>query len=606
MRILHLSYPTSPSVKEFMQLNIWRSSKQRFFFESKDSLTFPKKKNEPLKLEAEAILKGEFKFFSSTVYLLGNKYDWITNPDTGFRYDKTKHWVDINDYSKEAGDIKYVWEKSRFTYLDTIIRYDYHFEIDQSEFVFSEIENWINNNPINSGPNYKCSQEITIRSFNWIFALFYYKNSLSLTPARFEKIIHFLYWQAKHVYSNINFSKIAVRNNHAIAECLGIYSFGILFPFFPESKKWIDHGKKWFENEIDYQIYPDGTFLQFSMNYHRVVVQLLTWAIQLNRLNDTPFNDFVYSRAQSTVDFLTSCMNEKNGMLPNYGANDGALFFNFCVQNFRDYRPQLESLKFSLELDICRSETEEKYWFGFDNSYFNNHQKKVEGKTRFAKLKKFESGGYYIIEDEDDTLTFVRCGNHKDRPSQADNLHLDIWVKGENILRDAGSYKYNTGDRDLRYFFGTESHNTVSLGKNDQMLKGGRFVWYNWTQSLGAELNENNDEYLFQGRISAFKHLGGEITHKRVIKKQKGSYHWEIIDEVVHKTGLPIIQYWHPSDSFFDNFEISAKTLNGDNIEFEIENCFYSSLYGEKVTSKQVVFKTNEHCIITSIREKIN
>ena len=34
-----------------------------------------------------------------------------------------------------------------------------------------------------------------------------------------------------------------------------------------------------FEKEIDYQIYKDGTYLQFSMNYQRVVVQLLTWVL---------------------------------------------------------------------------------------------------------------------------------------------------------------------------------------------------------------------------------------------------------------------------------------------------------------------------------------
>lgn len=603
--VLKFSYPTKPILKEFIKLEVWKNSKQKFFFESKESLVFPKIKNEALKLEAEGILKGDFKFFSSTIYHLGNKYDWITNPDTGFRYDINKHWVDINDYSKEAGDIKFVWEKSRFTFLDTIIRYDYHYEIDQSEFVFSEIVDWINHNPINSGPNYKCSQEITIRAFNWIFALHYYKNSPSLTIERFNKIVHFLYWQAKHVYSNINFSKIAVRNNHAITECLGIYSFGILFPFFPDSKKWVDQGKKWFENEIGYQIYPDGTFLQFSMNYHRVVVQLLTWAIQLNKLNDTKFNDIVYSRAKSSLSFLASCMNEKNGMLPNYGANDGALFFKFSVQNFRDYRPQLEALKFSLELDINESNTEEKFWFGFGNPKLSNSPKSNEIHIGNSKIKKFESGGYYVIDD-DDSLTFVRCGNHKDRPSQADNLHLDIWVNGDNVLRDAGSYKYNTDESELKYFFGTKSHNTVSLGDNDQMLKGGRFVWYNWTQSLGAELYENENEFNFQGSISAFKQVGGEIKHKRIIKKRKGEKRWEILDEVEHQTGLPIMQYWHPSDSFFDMFEITANTLNGDIIEPEIGSGFYSSLYGEKIASKLVTFKTNEHMIITSIREKIN
>ena len=57
------------------------------------------------------------------------------------------------DFSMEAGDIKFVWEKSRFCYLYTIFRYDQKYNCDSSEFVFNEIISWINSNPLNCGPN---------------------------------------------------------------------------------------------------------------------------------------------------------------------------------------------------------------------------------------------------------------------------------------------------------------------------------------------------------------------------------------------------------------------------------------------------------------------
>ena len=62
---------------------------------------------------------------------------------TGFQYDIHKHWSEVQDLSKEAGDIKYVWEKARFSFLYDVIRYDYHFEDDQSQFVFKQIEDFI-------------------------------------------------------------------------------------------------------------------------------------------------------------------------------------------------------------------------------------------------------------------------------------------------------------------------------------------------------------------------------------------------------------------------------------------------------------------------------
>ena len=114
---------------------------------------------------------------------------------------------------------------------------------------------------------------------------------------------------------------------------------------------------------------------------------------------------------------------------------------------------------------------------------------------------------------------------------------------------------YNTNENDLNYFFGSKSHNTVTLGKNDQMLKGGRFIWYYWTQTLGAELIETEDKFTFNGLISAFRQIDKKAVHKRKINKKKGIPVWEISDELIHDTNLPLVQYWHPSKSFFDKFE---------------------------------------------------
>lgn len=307
--IQKIYFPTNPQKISSITLYEWKLISTKFFFESKEEIKIKKNKDASLKDSFELIKNGYINYFSSTNIFLGNDYNWITNPDSGFVYDINKHFTQVEDYSKTSGDIKYVWEKSRFNHLTVIFRYDYHFEEDKSEMVFKEIEDWIQKNPINQGPNYKCSQEITIRIFNWLFALYYYKNSKNLTESRFSNIINAIYWQCHHVYENINFSRIAVRNNHAITESLGIYTFGILFPFFEDAKKWKKNGKKWLEKEIEYQIYSDGTFLQFSMNYHRVVIQLLTYAIQINKLNDTPFDPTFYNRANKSLVFLYNCMN---------------------------------------------------------------------------------------------------------------------------------------------------------------------------------------------------------------------------------------------------------------------------------------------------------
>ena len=215
-----------------------------FLVLERDLLDINKHSNNLLKEKTDRIVTGELLFFSWEWRKLGDNYDWVTNPVNGYKYDINRHWSEVPDFSKESGDIKYVWEKSRFTYLLTIIRNDHHNNEDHSEFVFKEIEGWIDANPVNQGPNWRCSQEISLRIFNWCFALHFYKNTKALTENRWDKIQNVIYWSLHHVYHHIDFSRIAVRNNHAITETL----FWLLAIFcsllFPKLKNglWMDVG----------------------------------------------------------------------------------------------------------------------------------------------------------------------------------------------------------------------------------------------------------------------------------------------------------------------------------------------------------------------------
>jgi hypothetical protein len=89
---------------------------------------------------------------------------------------------------------------------------------------------------------------------------------------------------------------------------------------------------------------------------------------------------------------------------------------------------------------------------GEDNDWYGSSKFRSNDIIHYPlSIIHYPTGGYSITHDHD-TLTFVRCGAYKDRPFQADNLHLDIWVNGQNLLRDAGSYKYNTDDKWVNYF----------------------------------------------------------------------------------------------------------------------------------------------------------
>tara|TARA_B100001057_G_scaffold103469_1_gene100909 strand:+ start:26690 stop:28528 length:1839 start_codon:yes stop_codon:yes gene_type:complete len=584
-------FPVNPKFNIFHSLKDWKDNLPPFFFYGKNIMSLEKKRDDLLKSNFNNIKKGVYTFFNKSKINLGEHYDWITNPITGHKYDINKHWSEIQDFSIKSGDIKYVWEKARFSFLYDIIRYDYHFDDDQSKFVFNQIEDFINMNPINQGPNYKCSQEISLRVLNWTFALYYYKDSEILKESLFNKILNSIYWQIHHVYKNINFSRISVRNNHAITETLLLYLSGKLFPFFPNVKKWSKKGKSWFEQEVQYQIYDDGTFLQFSMNYHRVVIQLLTWGIQLSKLNNDSFKSIVYERSKKSLFFLRTCIDPKSGKLPNYGLNDGALFFKLTNDDYRNYRSQLDDLNAVLT-GSSEFDSQSSYWYGI--------QPVIKTALEIPVLNEFNVSGYYIIQ-EGNTKTFVRCGSYKDRPYQSDNLHLDLWVDGKNILRDSGSYQYNSSKDLTSYFNGSQGHNTISIDGKDQMQKGDRFMWNYWVKESKSSLREFKDRFVFNGKIKGFKQLGSNIYHQRKIIKKKQIDEWFVEDTIKGIENKPSFQYWHFSEKSLDQLSITSLDGNNQKLEPIIEEKWYSSYYGYKEPSIRLSFKTNTNIFQTKI-----
>lgn len=593
--LFKLKFPTNPKKINSISLREWRNNTPNFFFHGKAISGLKKNKDVALKEKYEQIKNGIFTYFSKTEYELGQDYDWLTNPETGYNYSTDKHWSKIEDLSEKAGDIKFVWEKARFSFLMDIIRFDYHFEKDCSAYVFKEIESFIDKNPINLGPNYKCSQETSLRLLNWCFALYYYKDSENLNELLFSKVLNSIYWQIHHIYNNIHFSRIAVRNNHALTETLLLYTAGILFPFFPNVKKWSSKGKKWFEKEIDYQIYNDGTFLQYSMNYHRVAVQLLTWGIRLSKLNNLELDFVVYKKAKKSLSFLDTCFDVDSGQLPNYGSNDGALFFKLTSDDYRKYTSQLNDLRMVL-FDYSYDESESLHWLGFS-------EPEIKKRNLNKSMSIFSNGGYYIIQEEG-VKTFIKCGSYKDRPGQSDNLHVDIWINGENILRDSGTYKYNTTNELKKYFNGCGGHNTVSVNNADQMLKGSRFIWYYWVKNAVARLYDTNKNYIFEGSINAFKNEGKKILHNRTIKKEKRSLTWEVLDLIQNKGNKQLQVFWHLNPKLEDKIQIDCESIEGEKLSPIIEKKWFSGYYGYKEESTRMSFMTYGNGFKTIIKVK--
>jgi hypothetical protein len=479
------------------------------------------KNNDILKL-ADDICQNRFLYFSKWNVTF-KEIDWHLNPFEQKKAPSNKHWINIPDLGKDFGDIKYIWELSRFPFVYVLVRA--YAVTGDSKYVrkFWELfESWVENNPLEIGVNYKCGQEMSLRLMAWIFGLYAFLEHPETTPYRITTMLKMIYYHADHIERHFEFALKSVRNNHTISEAAGMYTIGLLFPFFDKSKKWKEKGKKYLEQEGLRQIYADGSYLQHSMNYQRLVVQDYTWIMQLAKLNNDEFSYELRERVKQCVLFLYNNQDKYTGRLPNYGMNDGALIHPLACNDYLDYRPQLNVAWYVLtgnRLYERGLHDENLLWLCGTESL--NASLNVPKRAS----KEYSIGGYYTIHSQN-SHGFIRCASYKDRPNQADMLHFDLWWKGHNILADAGTYSYNTDQKWQSYFNGTSSHNTIMINNKDQMEKASRFMWLNWTKSKTLHFKQLNKINMFEG-----EHYGYlPLIHRRGVLNIDN--HWIVIDDI--------------------------------------------------------------------------
>ena len=603
--LLRKRFPIAPPppAAGYTSLAEFRQSPPKFFFaESRDEFCLPAlssskgkakswaRPNDKLRLAAQRILEGSCCYFSGESYTLGPADTWNTHPITGQTFPSC-HWSDVPDMDASLGDIKYIWEPSRFGHFFILMRDEVHNGKDHAPVVMQQLEQWLEANPINQGPNYKCSQEISLRVLAWTFALHFYCDHPALTEPLWQRLQHNIAWSLHHVYEHIDFSRIAVRNNHAITECMLLWASGLLYPHLPNTDKYSAYGRRALLEELDYQVHHDGTYLQHSHNYQRVVVQLLTFALRLGELHDQALEATAYQHAVRMCDYLCAQL-QPDGRLPNYGNNDGALFFPLATQAYRDYRPQLDALARACGAASPLTEpSEEAHWWGLADRTVEVHR--PQNGTR-----SFPVGGIYTFR-QNSFYVNLKCQRYRDRPGQSDNLHLDLWVEGENVLRDQGTYRYNA-DRELaHYFFGSRSHNTVMLGDFDQLRKGDRFTFYDWTNDATASWTSATT---WRGSLTAFAHVAKDIRLDRRCELLPERNTIVVTDTIRNRPAhLPLVQWWHPHPDWLDRLSFVVRNQDQQSVAVNYHDGWYSDSYGQRTAVKDLQFAAATDVLTTTI-----
>ena len=480
--------------------------------------------------QSEELLKGRFRYFANEQAYLGYPQpDWFKNPFTDQRDTAEKHWCDREDFEPSRGDIKHIWEPSRFGWSYSLARaYAVTGKEEYAEAFWRLVELWMKSNPPQMGPNWQCGQEIGIRLMACVFALYAFWNSSATTDERISSLMVLVAAFAERIEGNINYAR-AQMGNHAITEAAALWTTGLLFPEFKASRRWKKIAKWVLEDEVRRYNYPDGAYTQHSMTYQRLMFHDYLWSLRLGQLNGERFSDLTLERLKSSYQFLYQLQDQQTGRTPNYGPNDGALILPLNGCDYLDYRPIVGAWHFF----FAHKQLYEQGRWSEDLLWLFGRQALSSPVSQIERVSKdFSAGGYFTLRGKE-SWAFVRCHSYHNRPNQADMLHLDLWWQGINVLRDSGSFIYYDPQNHWNDFFvSTPAHNTITVADTDQMIKGPRFRWYSLLQSRFIEHTKNGTVESWQGEHYGYKRLPSKAICRRMICRIDDIC-WLVVDDIL-------------------------------------------------------------------------
>ncbi len=543
----------------------------------------------------DRILQREVLYFSH--YWKKVPPTWRENPFTNFETPSV-HWSKVPDFDLNQGDVKWIWEPSRFDWVYGLAR-AYAASRDEKyvEGFWSLLDDWRLHNPPNTGVNWKCGQESSFKMFALAFAAGAFRDAKCSTPERMGKLWQTFRKLTDRVLIAIDYA-LSQRNNHGISEAVALYLAGKALPSEVGASQWATKGRTLFEQQIQDQFFTDGAYIQHSFIYERLAIRdALIFLYAEKSCGETCAPETI-KRLQSASQFLAQVTDPASGFVPNYGANDGANIFALNGCGYLDFRPVVQA--FAVVVSDSRYYDagpwdEELAWLGL----------KPQKRAHAPAVLEAKKSGYFGLRGTN-SFGLVRCHTFNTRPNHADMLALDLWVNGENVFPDAGTFQYYDPKDTGNYLKSTPAHSTIEVNGHSQMTKGSRFLWLDWTKSKLIRFDSAGNR--FAGEHYGYS-LNDGVVHRREIIVSGDE--WLVVDDLLLSAGqttqfalrwrLNQGGHWNSKDlvAYSDRFNLRVSVacsvpMSGGLIPGNLDNLetVASLFYGEVVPIDLLKFTT--------------
>jgi len=498
----------------------------------------------------------------------------------------------------QGGDIKFVWELSRFHHGVTLGR---AFALTGDERFarkfFSMFSDWRQANPPQVGPNWRCAMEVAIRAVNLLWAGSLLASSKAFNLIERESFVRSLLTHGVFIFHNLEYTERAVgrsvqpvNGNHYMADLAGLIYISCALHECRVTSDWRLFAQQEFFREIRLQVDDEGVHWEYSPGYHRLVLEMVLGCLILLESVGVAIPEDIRTRTVKMLEFIRHYRKPSGGVPLVRDLDSG----RFCILgdeelSSHDHLLALGAIYFDKPDLYPGKPFEDCFWYLGQRAidWHGRRSRMVASTTNVRQGQPARSS--FALLDEDDSGSVPSCGNSPDLTASLpasvvhspgsrlyeqsgfcvmreqshylfavccpkgmrgycghthnDFLSFELEAYGRPFLTDCGSYVYTQSAEWRNRFRSVASHNTVVVDgtEQNQFNSSDLFEIDSCVRPIIREWKSDSMRDVLEAYYSLLLPDGSRVTHERRIVFAKDRGLWLIKDRVVG-TGRHLVE----------------------------------------------------------------
>ncbi|HEY1266900.1 MAG TPA: alginate lyase family protein [Candidatus Binatia bacterium] len=518
------------------------SGAKRFFAGATDSRSVPLlRQHAPeacatIIAAADNVLAGRFRLLGYDDLYFGDPVHWRLDPISGRRSPLT-HWSRIDHLDFAAvGDHKVVWELNRQQWM-IVLGQACRLTGDEkyARGFAGYLGQWLRANPAGFGINWASSLEAALRIISWTWALYLLRDSATLSPELYVRLLECISLHATHVEKYLSY--YFAPNTHLTGEALGLFYAGVVFPELQSARRWRDLGARILIDQSERQILADGVYFEQSTCYQRYTAEIYLHFLLLARRSGICVPAVVEERLRRLLDVLL-VFQRPDGCLPDIGDADGGWLLPFTSRAPSDCRGVLAVAARLFDCaDYAWAASDpvpESIWLLGAVRHRSAITPASPPITR--ETMAYACGGYVVMRSDwartahQMIFDVGPLSSPKSGHGHADLLSVQCSAFGEPFLLDAGTYCYTSEPEWRDFFRGTAAHNTATVDGENQARTAGPFGWDHHPRARLRRCVSTAEYVLADADHDAYAWLADPVIHRRRVVFVKDRY-WFVVDD---------------------------------------------------------------------------